>query len=74
MWAKYCTDKGALSSGKRTDSLTLKPGTAVFMCKRNATDYYHVGLYIGDGDVIEAKGTQYGVVKSKVSSRTHWGD
>jgi len=28
----------------------------------------HVGIYIGDGYVIEAKGTRYGVVKSKLSA------
>lgn len=34
----------------------------------------HVGVYIGNGDVIEARGTAYGVVKTKLSSRpwTHW--
>lgn len=74
MWNKYCTAQGQLNNGKRDDGETLKPGSAVFMCKKNTTDYYHVGLYIGDGYVIEAKGTQYGVVKSKASSWTHWGE
>lgn len=34
----------------------------------------HIGIYIGDGEVIEAMGTKYGVVKTKLSSRgwTHW--
>lgn len=34
----------------------------------------HVGIYIGDGFVIEAKGTEYGVVKTKLaeSDFTHW--
>ncbi len=34
----------------------------------------HIGIYIGNGYVIEAKGTRYGVVKSKLSdcSFTHW--
>lgn len=34
----------------------------------------HVGIYIGDGFVIEAKGTEYGVVKTKLaqSEFTHW--
>lgn len=73
MWKSYCTDKGELSGGKRKDGQTLKPGTAVFKC-RNTTDFYHVGLFIGDGTVIEAKGTQYGVVTSNVSGWTHWGE
>lgn len=34
----------------------------------------HVGVYIGNGDVIEARGTAYGVVKTRLNSRpwTHW--
>lgn len=33
----------------------------------------HVGIYIGDGYAIEARGTRYGVVKTKVSSRNWTG-
>lgn len=34
----------------------------------------HIGIYIGNGEVIEAMGTKYGVVKTKFSARrwTHW--
>lgn len=34
----------------------------------------HIGVYIGDGYVIEAKGTEYGVVKTKLKDGnwTHW--
>lgn len=34
----------------------------------------HIGVYIGDGYVIEAMGTHYGVVKTRLSSGrwTHW--
>ena len=34
----------------------------------------HIGIYIGDGYVIEAKGTRYGVVKTKLTDGrwTHW--
>lgn len=34
----------------------------------------HIGIYIGGGDVIEARGTKYGVVKTKLKDRpwTHW--
>lgn len=44
------------------------PGVLVFL-------NHHVGVYIGDGYVIEAKGHAYGVVKTKLSkgSWTHWG-
>ena len=34
----------------------------------------HIGVYIGNGYAIEAMGTRYGVVKTRVSARswTHW--
>lgn len=34
----------------------------------------HIGVYIGNGEVIEAMGTKYGVVKTKLKKRnwTHW--
>ena len=34
----------------------------------------HIGVYIGGGQVIEAMGTRYGVVKTELASRswTHW--
>ena len=36
-------------------------------------NFYHIGLYIGNGQVIEAKGTQYGVIISSVDSWSHAG-
>ena len=34
----------------------------------------HIGVYIGNGQVIEAMGTRYGVVKTELADRgwTHW--
>ena len=34
----------------------------------------HIGVYIGGGEVIEAMGTNYGIVKTKLENRyfTHW--
>ena len=74
MYNKYCTAKGKLSKGKRTDGKELKPGTAVFVW--NGSRYSHVGLYIGNGKVIEAMGTKNGVTTSKVTNTkwTHWGE
>ena len=72
MWKKYMVNKGALAKGKRIDGQELKPGTAVF--KNSGTNYYHVGLYIGNGTVIEAKGTSSGVVTSAVSTWHAWGE
>ncbi len=74
MYRKYCSDKGELKKGKRTDSGALKPGTAVFVW--NGKKYSHVGLYVGEGTVIEAMGTVSGVTTTKVSAGkwTHWGE
>ena len=74
MYDKYCTDKGKLVNGLKEDGQSLKPGTAVFTGTENK--HGHVGLYIGDGWVIEAQGTKAGVVKSKLtlSKWTYWGE
>ena len=74
MYRKYCVNKGELCKGKRTDQRMLKPGTAVFVW--NGSNYSHVGLYVGDGIVIEAMGTIKGVTTTKVSAGkwTHWGE
>ena len=74
MFRKYCTSKGELKKGKRTDGVTLKPGTAVFVW--NGKKYSHVGLYVGGDTVIEAMGTINGVTTSKVTAGkwTHWGE
>ena len=74
MYNSWCTAKGQLKSGKRSDGQTLKPGTAVFTGKEGS--HGHVGLYIGDGKVIEAQGSKAGVVTSKVgaSKWTFWGE
>ena len=74
MYKSYCTAKGKLTKGKRSDGMTILPGTAVFTGTEG--DHGHVGLYVGDGKVIEAKGTQYGVVESNVTDKkwTYWGE
>ena len=76
MFKKYTTSSGKLKSGKRTDGKELLPGTAVFVWKEKDQKYGHVGLYIGNGWVIEAASTQSGVIKSKVTASkwTHWGE
>ena len=75
MWNKYCVSKGKLNKGKRTDGQELKPGTAVFVLK-NGDDRSHVGLYIGNSLVIEASGTQSGVITTKITNSKwcEWGE
>ena len=72
MWSKYMTEKGTLTNGNRSDGQELKPGTAVY--KVSGTNYYHVGLYVGNGNVIEAKGTSDGVVTSSISKWNAWAE
>ena len=49
------------------DTIPEIPGLAVW-CDG------HIGVYIGGGEVIEAMGTRYGVVRTKLAERyfTHW--
>lgn len=56
-----CSKRGEIST------VPEQPGVCVFM-----SDMSHVGVYIGNGYVIEARGHAYGVVKTKLSGRG-WG-
>lgn len=49
------------------DTIPETPGLAVW-------HEGHIGIYIGNGEVIEAMGTQYGVVKTQLKNGgwTHW--
>ena len=69
MWNKYCTSQGKITAG-----MGLKPGTAVFT--GSDSNKGHVGLYAGDGIVIEAAGTKAGVITSKVTASKwkYWGE
>lgn len=55
------TEKGTI------DTIPEIPGLAVW-------HEGHIGIYIGNGEVIEAMGTQYGVVKTQLKNGkwTHW--
>lgn len=76
MWDKYCAAQGELRNGQRTDGQTLKPGTAVFVYNSQKKRRSHVGLYIGNGHVIEASGTVNGVIMGKITNRkwNEWGE
>ena len=61
---KKCSRKGDISTLPET------PGVCVFMANMG-----HVGVYIGNGEVVEAMGHAYGVVKTKLAGRSwaYWG-
>lgn len=58
---RNATEKGPINT------IPEIPGLAVWKAG-------HIGIYIGDGKVIEAKGTHYGVVESELANATwtHW--
>lgn len=75
MYLRYCSDKGKLKAGRREDGSEPAPGTAVFVYNKKKENYSHVGLYIGDGWVIEAAGTVDGVCRSRITNSkwSNWG-
>lgn len=61
---RKCSKRGDIGNLPET------PGVCVFM-----RDMGHVGVYIGNGEVVEAMGHAYGVVKTKLAGRgwAYWG-
>lgn len=75
IWECDLSAKGSLTNGVRSDGNELLPCTAVFTGDTYAK-HDHVGMYVGDGEVIEAAGTQQGVIKSKITDKKWkwWGE
>lgn len=80
IWNRYVSDHAELVGGKRADGKEIWIGDPVFKRKAKAGggyDYHHIGYYVGNGYVIEAKGTVYGVVMSKAEewdTTARWND
>ena len=74
IWNGYCSQRGTLKAGARTDGQPILPGTAVFT-SNDAGEHNHIGLYVGGGLVIEAQGAKAGVCTSMLTNEkwTHWG-
>ena len=74
IWHSYCLNKGELLKGSRDDGQELKPGTAVFT--HSSEKRGHIGLFVGDGLVIEAAGAKAGVITSNVTDKkwVEWGE
>lgn len=69
IYKSYCTTKGKLNADLKK---TILPGTAVFTGS-TADNHPHVGLYVGNGKVIEAHGTQAGVCTANITeNRWTW--
>lgn len=64
-----CTKRGTIAS------MPLTPGCTLYMWSNKKGRMSHVGIYIGNGLVIEARGVDYGIVVTKLNERqwTHWG-
>ena len=77
IWKEYVTDRCDLKNGVRTDGAAMLPGDPVFKRKTvgGEINRHHIGYFVGGDTVIEAKGTQFGVVTSKLSTwheTAHW--
>ena len=72
-YTDYCRKKGRLVNGRREDGTLPLPGSAVFL-KGKKPNIHHVGVYVGDDTVVEAKGTSSGVVTSRLSRWDYWGE
>lgn len=71
IWKCDFSSRGTLKGGKRTDGQPLLPGTAVLT--GDASNKPHIGVYVGNGDVVEAQGTKAGVVVTKIDAKTSKG-
>lgn len=69
---------GEIGKSAELERDKLEPGDIVFFKGSLPTDGYsvskeldirHVGMYIGDGKIVEAKGKDYGVVESNINEK-----
>lgn len=78
IWREHLTVKGKIGE------IELTPGMAVFRHRMDGGEpdkyradgqgnFFHIGLFVGDGKVIEAKSSTTGVVESSVQGWTHCG-
>lgn len=67
IYKSWCGEKGTI------DTMPDIPGIAVF--RGTPGNMAHIGLYIGNGEVIDARSSGKGVVRGKKSAYkwTHWG-
>lgn len=65
IWKTWCTGiKGTI------DTMPNIPGIAVF--RQDGTSMAHIGLYVGDGMVVDARGSAQGVLYGTLASYGKW--
>ncbi len=77
IYRQYLTQRG------KVGQIELVPGMAVFKWREDGEpdkyiadgldDFYHIGLYVGNDRVLEARGTKVGFVESPLKGWTHAG-
>lgn len=68
IYNNWCSEKGTIAT------MPDEPGIAVF--RGDSRTKEHIGLYIGGGEVIDARSSKQGVVRGTLASYgrwTHWG-
>jgi hypothetical protein len=66
-WYEWTTERGTIEGS------TLQPGMALFRVEGTRMLVRHMGIYMGDGRVIHARGTRWGVVEDRLPGVfTHW--
>ncbi len=66
---KDVSSRGLYAKCKDIDKAELTRGDLVFIFDDEAGEIVHVGAYVGDGYVIDARGRDVGVVRTKLADR-----
>ncbi len=63
-------NRWSIEKSNDMDSMPMIPGVAVF--KRGTSGIHHIGIYVGNDRVIEAKGAAYGILVTQFSADPAW--
>lgn len=67
--SKDISSRGLYQKCAKIDKMELQRGDLVFIFDDDAGQIVHVGAYVGNGYVIDARGRDVGVVRTKLASR-----
>ena len=73
LYTDYSTVKGKLINGRKQDGTIPRIGSLVYLSNDDGRKH-HVGVYVGNNVVIEAKGTKWGVVTSNLAHWDSWSE